>query len=137
MMQFLSAGKRSLREETHARDTGLQPGDGGLAIAYGFVERLHCQAHTLLVLKAQVACRPEDAAGVMASIFWVTSCSSARVGHVGRRCNLEAPGVRMRLLRPGHEQITPPRLTRRTARFPGQSRSLAGSRRSLLPTTSE
>jgi hypothetical protein len=55
-MQFLSAGERPLREKMHTRDTGLQPSDGSLAIAYGFVDRLHGQAYALLVLKAQIAC---------------------------------------------------------------------------------
>jgi len=64
IMQFLSAGERPLREKTHARDAGLEPGDGGGAIAYGFVDRLHGQAYALLVLKAQVARGLEDAAGV-------------------------------------------------------------------------
>ena len=63
-MQFLSAGKRPLREKTHPRDAGLQPNDCGLAIAFGRVDRLHGQAHALLVLKGQLACRLEDATDV-------------------------------------------------------------------------
>jgi hypothetical protein len=77
-MQFLSAGERPRREKTLARDTGIQPSDGGVAIAYGLVDRFHGEPYALLVLKAQVASRPEDAAGVDGLTFWVTSCSSAR-----------------------------------------------------------
>lgn len=55
-VQFLSAGKRSLREETHARDASLEARYSGLAIPFGFVDRLHCQAHALLVPKGQLAC---------------------------------------------------------------------------------
>ena len=63
-MQFLSAGKRPLREKKHARDPRPQPSEGSLAIACGFVDSLHGQAHALLVLEVQVACWLEDAVGV-------------------------------------------------------------------------
>src|SRR5215510_13408166 len=63
-MQFLSAGKRSLREKTHACDASLQPRNGGIAIPCAFVDRLHRQAHALLVLKGQFARWLENAVGV-------------------------------------------------------------------------
>ena len=55
-MQFLSAGKRPRREQTHAGDARLKPRNGGLAIPFGLVDRLHRQAHALLVPKGQLAC---------------------------------------------------------------------------------
>ena len=63
-MQFLSAGKRSLREKTHARDAGLQTRNRGLATRFGLVDPLHGEAHALLVPKGQLTCGLEDAAGV-------------------------------------------------------------------------
>src|SRR5688500_3114529 len=50
-MQFLSAGKRSLREKPHACDAGPQAADGGLPVAGGLVDRLHRQAYALLLLE--------------------------------------------------------------------------------------
>src|SRR5438477_2231716 len=64
IVQFLSAGKRSLREKTHGGDAGLEPRNSGLAIRSGFVDRLHGQAHALLVLEGQFARRLEDTVGV-------------------------------------------------------------------------
>ena len=43
-------------KKTQARDAGLQPRDGGLAIRFGLVNRLDRQAHPLLVPKGQFAC---------------------------------------------------------------------------------
>ena len=63
-MQFLSGGKRPLREKTHARDAGLQPRNGGLAIPFGLVDRLNRQPHALLVLEGQLACGLQDTACV-------------------------------------------------------------------------
>jgi hypothetical protein len=54
-MQFLSAGERSLRENTHACDAGFEASDCGLPIAAGLLDRLHRQAHALLVLQGQFA----------------------------------------------------------------------------------
>src|SRR5262245_5035918 len=61
IMQFLSAGKESLREKTHACDAGLQAGNCSLAIGAGLVDCLHCQPHSLLVAKGQLARGLEDA----------------------------------------------------------------------------
>src|SRR5262245_32274962 len=60
-MQFLSAGKGSLREKAHACDAGLQAGNCSLAIGAGLVDCLHRQPHSLLVAKGQLARGLEDA----------------------------------------------------------------------------
>ena len=63
-MQIVSLGRRSLREETHARDAGLQPRNGSGAIAFGLVDRLYSEAHALLIPKAQLPCGDEDSAPI-------------------------------------------------------------------------
>src|SRR5258708_8311416 len=68
IMQLLSAGKRSLREETHARDPCLQARDGSLAIRVGLVDglvyRLNAQANTLVVPERQLDRRFQNAVGI-------------------------------------------------------------------------
>ena len=105
IMQFLSAGERPIREKTHARDAGLQPGDGRLANAHGFVDRFHGQAYALLALKAQVACRLEDAAGVygLDLLGHVMLLSQSRTSRALMQPSKQRGSVG--LLRPVHEQI--------------------------------
>src|SRR5258705_2024454 len=64
IMQFLAAGKRSLREETHARDSCLQARDGSLAIHVGLVDGLDGQANTLVVPEGQLSRRLQNSVGV-------------------------------------------------------------------------
>jgi hypothetical protein len=59
-MQFLSAGKPSLREKTHAFDTGLQAADRSLPILAGVIDCLYRQAHALIVFERQPAGGLED-----------------------------------------------------------------------------
>jgi len=69
IMQFLSAGKRSLREETHVRDPCLQACDGSLAIHVGLVDGLDAQANTLVVPKGQLSRRLQNAVRALSSPF--------------------------------------------------------------------
>lgn len=64
IVPFLSAGKRPFRAKSHARDSRSQPSNGGLTMAFGFVDRFDGQACALLVLKGQIACGLEDATSV-------------------------------------------------------------------------
>jgi len=63
IMQFLSAGEWSHREETHARDPYLELCDGS-AIHLGLVDGFHGQANTLVVPKGQLGSRFQNAVGV-------------------------------------------------------------------------
>src|SRR5262245_15380735 len=82
IVQFLPAGKRSLREKTHACDTGLQPGNCGLAILAGFVDGLYRQTHPLLVFEPQFLRRLEDPARVDGVDLLGHCCSTPRVGRL-------------------------------------------------------
>src|SRR3989338_9107965 len=62
VMQLLSRGQRSLREELHAFDAGPEPGECGVAVFGHLVDGLDDQADPLLLVQAQLTRRLEHAA---------------------------------------------------------------------------
>jgi hypothetical protein len=51
MMPLLSRGERSVREEVHARNPRLEAGDSSRAVLLRLLDRLHDEAHPLILAK--------------------------------------------------------------------------------------